>query len=50
MELGGDVPATLDTVYWVPICMTVAMVIELHHVGPVPRGRKAAVAVAVDCM
>ena len=28
--------------------MTVAMVIELHDAGPVPRGRKAAVAVAVD--
>ena len=28
--------------------MTVAMLIELHHPGPVPRGRKAAVAVAVD--
>ena len=28
--------------------MTVAMVTEPHHAGPVPRGRKAAVAVVVD--
>ena len=40
--------SALDTVHWVPTCMTVAMVIEPHHAGPVPRGRKAAVAVAVD--
>ena len=47
-QQGGHIMSALDTVHWVVTYMTVAMVIEPHHAGPVPMGRKAAVAVAVD--
>ena len=47
-ELIGDLMAALFTVRWMPTCVSVAMVNQPYHAGPVPRSRKAAVAVAVD--
>ena len=47
-QLGGHITAALFTVRWVPSCVSVAVVTQPYHTGPVPRGRKAAVSVGVD--
>ena len=47
-QLGSHVTAALFTVRWVKTCVSVAVVTQPYHTGPVPRGRKAAVRVGVD--
>ena len=48
VQLGGHFTAALDTVHWPPTFVSVAVMSQPYHTGPVPRGRKAAVAVGVD--
>ena len=47
-QLVGHITAALFTVRWVKTCVSVAVVTQPYHTGPVPRGRKAAVSVGVD--
>ena len=47
-QLVGHITAALFTVRWVKTCVSVAVVTQPYHTGPVPRGRKPAVRVGVD--
>ena len=47
-QLGGHITAALFTLRYERSCVSVAVVTQPYHTGPVPRGRKAAVRVGVD--
>ena len=47
-QLGGHITAALFTVRYDRSCVSVAVVTQPYHTGPVPRGRKAVVIVGVD--